>query len=193
MTSQRVDWSKQNKLGWGFQLSWVHQRVLLAGKNVTDVDKFWITRIYKHHHQVSKLWKSQTALCSLRTPLPFIICWLLFPSPGPVRQNRVASVPQISFESEGRGWKPAPGCQRASAPAVDARVRVCAPSKCRWRAVNQPLSRGTSLGFALRGVWEGRKKRGEQGWKEEEKGKLERHPLISNSEQKLPRARVCLF
>lgn len=132
-------------------------------------------------------------LCSLFTHLPFIICWLFFPSSGPVRQNRVASVPQISFELGRRGWQPVVGCQRLRAPAVDTRVDVCAPSKCRWRAVNQPLSRGTSLGLVLRGA---AKKRGEDnerriGMERGGEGEIRTTSAdFANSEQKLPRACV---
>lgn len=49
-------------------------------------------------------------------------------------------------------------------------------AKRRWLAVNQRLSQGTSLGFA-------RQKQGWR-WKEEERRKLERHPLLSNSAKK---------
>lgn len=149
------------------------------------MDKFCIFWTY----QVSELWKSQTALCSLCAHLLIIICRLLFPSPGPVRQNRVASVAQISFELGRRGWQPVFGCQRARAPAVDAGVGLCAPSKCQWRAVNQPLSRGTSLGFAL---WGGQRKENGDGGREEKK-KLERHPLILQTPSRSSRVCVCLL
>lgn len=60
--------------------------------------------------------------------------------------------------------------------AACTRPCLCA-GDCRWLAVNQHFSQGTSLGCA----------RQKQGWRrrEEERGKLERHPLLSNSKKEL--------
>lgn len=60
--------------------------------------------------------------CHPNPPSP-PVCWLLFSSPRPVRQNRVASAPHISFKSGGHSW------QRYQLLARNARARAV----CRWR------------------------------------------------------------